>query len=86
MVFLEILATIVSLTVAVLEFAMLGRALLSWFMQEDSRILMFLTALTEPVIIPFRVLFAKMNWFQNIPIDMPFMAAYFFLILITIFL
>ncbi|MBQ9796198.1 MAG: YggT family protein [Clostridia bacterium] len=57
-----------------LDFAMLLRAILSWFDQlGESKISMFLYAITEPLILPIRRLCNKMNWFQGTPLDMPFM-------------
>lgn len=86
MYFLEILARIVSLALGVLELSMFLRAILSWFVSEDNRFLLFLVAITEPFILPFRMLFEKMNWFQDVPMDVPFMATYLVLILLTLFL
>ena len=62
-----------------LEYAMLARAILSWFLDEESRILGFLMILTEPIILPFRLLFRKLNWFQEMPLDMSFLFAVVFL-------
>jgi YggT family protein len=57
-----------------LDFAMLLRAILSWFDQlGESKLSMFLYAITEPLILPIRRLCNKMNWFQGTPLDMPFM-------------
>ena len=57
-----------------LDFAMLLRAIFSWFDQlGESKISMFLYAITEPLILPIRRLCNKMNWFQGTPLDMPFM-------------
>ncbi len=58
----------------VLDFAMLLRAIMSWFDQlGESKLSMFLFAITEPIILPVRRLCEKMNWFQGTPLDMPFM-------------
>ena len=58
----------------VLDFAMLLRAIMSWFDQTgESKISMFLYAITEPLILPVRRLCEKLNWFQGTPLDMPFM-------------
>ena len=35
--------------------------------------------LTEPIVAPVRALFARMGWFQNVPIDVSFFAAYLLL-------
>lgn len=58
----------------VLDIALLLRVILSWIMQgEESRFSVFLYTVTEPFILPLRKLFYKMNWFQQTPIDMPFL-------------
>ena len=58
----------------VVDFAMLLRAIMSWFDQTgESKISMFLYAITEPLILPVRRLCEKLNWFQGTPLDMPFM-------------
>ena len=59
---------------SILDFAMLLRAIMSWFDQlGESRLSMFLFAITEPVILPVRRLCDKLHWFQGSPLDMPFM-------------
>lgn len=69
---------IVSLSVflflAVVNIAMLVRAILSWFMQgETSRFTVFLYVITEPLILPVRRLIDRMGWFQGSPIDFSFL-------------
>lgn len=59
-----------------LDIAMFGRAILSWIdPMSDGPLASFLYAITEPIILPFRKLFEKMNWFVGIPIDMAFFFA-----------
>ena len=65
--------TVLSL-IEVLQFAMLARAILSWIdPMQEWRISAFLRALTEPVIMPVRMLCEKMHWFEGMPIDIPFL-------------
>lgn len=67
-----------------LEIAMLLRAILSWFpISEDNPFVLFVTMLTEPIVAPIRVLFERMNWFQNIPIDISFFVAYLLLSVVS---
>ena len=62
------------IVIDVLQFAMLARAILSWFDQTgESRISGFLYYLTEPVISPIRALCARMHWFEGFPLDIPFL-------------
>ncbi len=69
--------------IGVIELAMFARAIFSWFDQTgESRISAFLFAITEPIIFPIRALCSKMHWFENLPIDIPFMLTYLVLILL----
>ena len=38
---------------------------------------------TEPVVAPVRRLFERLNWFQNLPIDISFLVAYLLLTLVS---
>ena len=68
---------------SVLDFAMLGRAILSWIdPMADGPLASFLYSITEPIILPFRKLFEKLNWFVGLPIDMPFLFAMFAILLL----
>ena len=61
---------------SVLDFAMLGRAILSWIdPMGDGPLASFLYAVTEPIILPVRKLFDKLNWFVGSPLDMAFLFA-----------
>ena len=71
----------------VISFAFLARALSSLFdPMGESRISAFLYALTEPIIMPVRILCERMNWFQGIPIDVPFSLTLLLLLLAQILL
>ena len=73
--------------IGVLEIAMFARAILSWFDRTgESRISMFLYAVTEPVIYPVRRLFERMHWFEGLPIDLSFTATWLLLIVIQVLL
>ena len=59
-----------------LDIAMFGRAILSWIdPMGEGPLASFLYAVTEPIILPFRKLFEKMNWFVGVPIDVAFFFA-----------
>ena len=61
---------------SVLDFAMLGRAILSWIdPMGDGPLASFLYAVNEPIMLPFRKLFDKLNWFVGSPLDMAFLFA-----------
>ena len=69
---LFVLVQFVLFFIEVLKYAMLIRALMNWFVEGGNRLTSFLFVLTEPVVLPIRKLFHKMNWFQDTPIDMAF--------------
>lgn len=81
-----VLVNFVLIFIEVLTFAMLIRAVMSWFTDGEGKFARFLYVLTEPVILPVRKLLVKMNWLQNSPIDFSFTITYLILILIEILL
>ena len=71
----------------VLGFAFFLRAILSWFdPMGEWRISGFLYALTEPFTIPIRALCERMDWFQGVPMDIPFTLTWLLLMLLQILL
>ena len=83
---LEVLRETVCVLLSAIQLAMMARAILSWFPMESNKITHFLDVVTEPVVYPVRKLFEKMNWFQNIPLDMSFMATFMILSILLLFL
>ena len=82
-----IIAKVVQIYLSVASYSMLGRVILQFFVNiEESRLYVLLCCLSEPVIMPFRFVMAKLNIGQNIPLDMPFMAACLGLSLLQLFL
>lgn len=72
---------------SVIELAMFVRAIMSWFDQTgESKLSMFLYAVTEPVILPVRRLCEKMHWFEGVPIDIPFMLTWLILMVLQLIL
>ena len=70
-----------------MQILMFGRALMSWFSQdEDNKLSRFLFAATEPFVYPIRKVLNKFEFFSNMPIDMSFMAALLILLICTTFL
>ena len=86
MVLIEVIKSFVLIFLSVIQFAMLLRAILSWFVKGGGKFTNFLYAVTEPFIAPVRALFEKMNWLQNSPIDFSFMVTYLLISFLTIFL
>lgn len=83
---LQILSNVVALLLMGIQLAMVVRAILSWFPMDGNRFTDFLFGITEPFIYPVRVLFEKLNWFQNLPIDVPFMVTYLILMVLSMLL
>lgn len=58
--------------IEVIDFAILIRVLLSWIpVDEEGRLEAFLFAITEPVILPMRILLDRFESMKTIPIDIP---------------
>ncbi len=81
-----VLVNFVLIFIEVLSFAMMIRAIMSWFTDMSGKFARFLYVLTEPAIMPIRKLFVKMNWLQDSPIDLSFTITYLVLMLIEILL
>ena len=76
-----------SLFLTILQFLMMLRAILSWLpVDEDSRLVNFIYMVTEPVIVPVRMLLDKMEWTQSLPIDISFLVAFMLLSIIQMLL
>ena len=79
------LKNVVIVLLTAVQFAMLARAILSWF-PIDNKFVDFLHTITEPFIYPIRMLFEKMYWFVGLPIDVSFFVTYLLISVILIFL
>ena len=72
-----ILSRMVLATIVIVELCMLARMILQFFVEEDNVLMTFCIAVTEPVILPFRLIFSRFESLDRIPFDIPFIAAYF---------
>ena len=70
-----VVSSVLQLSLTVIWLAMFLRMVFSWIPMEPNNFTELLYTITEPLIYPFRALFARLNLFQNLPIDMAFMAA-----------
>lgn len=68
-----------------LELLLLLRALLSWFPAAES-FSELLSRVTEPIILPMRLLFDLLGIGTNIPFDLPFLCTFFLLSMLSMFL
>lgn len=83
---LDVFKVTVCVILSAIQLAMTARAILSWFPIEPNKFITFLNVITEPVVYPIRKLFEKMNWFQNIPLDMSFMTAFIIISILLLLL
>ena len=84
---LYIIAKTVAILLSVIDFAMLLRVLLQFFVDvTTNKIYALCVMLTEPIIFPFRLLFAKFHIGEGLPIDLPFFVGYIAMTFITLFL
>ena len=79
-------ATTVRLALQVIYFSMFIQAILSWFLTEDHPIVVILTCITAPVVIPVRALLSRIPALQSFPIDISFLVAFLLLSLVQSFL
>lgn len=83
---IEVVKATVCVFLTAIQTAMMIRAILSWFPIDSNRFSQFLVGITEPIVYPIRKLFQKLNWFQDIPLDMSFMAAFMLISIVLLFL
>ena len=82
--FAVIFSQFVLLLIGFLQLAMLARAILSLVgIDEESGIGAFLATVTEPVILPARLLFSRISALDGLPIDFSFIVTYLLLSLIA---
>ena len=81
-----LLQNTVVLILSVFQLAMLIRAIMSWFPGDSNKFEIFLYAITEPLILPVRKLFARLNGFQELPIDVSFFVTYLLLSIVLVLL
>ncbi len=81
-----VLVNFIIIFIEVISFAMMIRAILSWFPGVGGKVVQFLYVITEPAIMPIRKLLIKMNWLQDSPIDFSFTLTFFALMLIQLIL
>lgn len=76
MMFLYFVVRLTTLLLTFLDVALLLRALFSWFPNlDDTKLGDFIYMVTEPVLLPVRMLFSRFSLFQNSPIDLSFLVA-----------
>lgn len=83
---LYILAKVVQILLGVIELAMFLQVILQFFVDRDNKLYTLCVCVSEPFVLPFRLLFAKLNLWQDVPLDMPFLFAYITISLVSVLL
>ena len=74
---------IVYYLLVILQVVMFARAIMSWIMpEEDNNLVRFITIVTDPIIIPVRMILERFEFVRNLPIDISFMVAFILLVVI----
>ncbi len=77
---LYVVSTTVHLMLSMVMISMSARAILSLFINpEESKLYAIAYMISEPIIMPVRLLFYKLNWFQQTPMDISFLITYLLL-------
>jgi len=63
----------------IITLAMMVRAIMSWFLDESNAIHGFFISITEPFIIPVRMLLDKLSIGRGMPIDISFLVTFLLL-------
>ena len=80
---LYILVKLVNLMLSAVQICMLLRAILSWLpFDDDSALVRFTYAVTEPLVMPIRSLLERFETIQMMPLDMSFFVTYILLSII----
>jgi len=87
MALINFLVALVTVFLSILQLLMMIRAILSWLPFDDSSPLVeFVSMVTEPIIIPVRIVMDKFNLFSDLPIDLSFLVAYMLLMFVRVLL
>lgn len=85
--FVYVFTNLVSFFLMALEVMMFIRAVLSWLpIDDDAPVVSFVYAMTEPVIVPVRILLERSETVRNLPIDLPFFVAFLLLSVVQMLL
>ena len=71
-----ILSRSVLAALGIIEICMLVRAILSFFVDQENVLLTFCIAVTEPGVVPFRVILSRVRGIDEMPLDIPFIVTY----------
>lgn len=77
-----IIASTVQAFISALMLMLLFRSLLGLFADEESKVFIFCSVVTEPVVHPVRSFLSKIPALEDSPIDFSYMATYLVLIIV----
>ncbi len=82
-----VVSSVASMLIGILLTLMFIRAIFSWFpMDEDSPFFNFLYGVTEPFIMPVRLILERFELFRSMPLDMSFLITAMILSILRAFL
>ncbi len=85
--FVFVITQFVRLFLSILQFLMMIRAIMSWLpFDEESNVVSFIMMVTEPVIMPVRMLLDRFEWVHELPIDISFLVAFILLSILQMLL
>ncbi len=85
--FVYVFTNLVSFFLMALEMMMFIRAVLSWLpIDDDSPVVSFVYTMTEPVIVPVRILLERSETVRSLPIDLSFFVAFILLSVVQMLL
>jgi len=85
--FVYVIVTFVNILLTSVQLMMFARAILSWIMvDDDGPFTRFLYAMTEPLIMPVRMLIDRIPAVRDLPIDISFIMTYMLLSLVQLML
>ena len=76
----------VRLALTVIYLTMLLHAILSWFVPGDQPIMVVLSFISAPLVLPVRAVLSRIPALERIPFDISYMVAFFILVTVMIFL
>lgn len=79
---LYVFAMTVTLFLRVVYVAMFLQAILSWFIMDDSPVMVVLSAVTLPIIYPVRAILSRIPALARFPIDISFLVAFVLLVIV----
>jgi len=69
--------------IVALQMLMFARAIMSWIMmEEENTFTRFINVITDPIIMPVRMVLEKFEFIRNMPMDISFFVAFLILVIV----